>query len=1357
MRNKVKGRIAGFLVLIILIITIFPNNVFAAELSPENSESNEWMIEGKDNTVPEENQASQRLDEIESEESSLEQENDVQQSTSGEDIISDDVIVTTPELINYVGIESPYLETPSEQQIVVSFGDGNESVSDAKLICKRSDGNKLELDLCEKENELLLFKHVFEINESGVYQLDCFAYVQDGMEQTINLSNIGIEAMFGVDEYYPGYEAESETEINAEDIEMSIVNVATDNVDSAESDIEEAINVTAEEVEEEPASKESDDMFSKATSTFLSSLADIIMPATTANAAEKVVVVLDPGHGGSDSGAVGNNGLLEKNITLKIAQYCKAELEEYNGVSVYMTRESDVYVGLSERVQKAKAWGADVFVSLHINAGAATKGGAEVWYPNSSYNSTIHNQGASLSSAILDQLTSLGLSNRGIRERNSENGTKYPDGSIADYYSVIRDSKLNGFPGIIVEHAFIDNASDAAKLEQESFLEKLGIADATGIANYFELNKNPSVQITNKNDFLGTAQINVAGLGNNATVTVWNEEADKSKTYAVENGKSTLEFNISDYENARGMYFIEAIDASGILLYKSSFYVSKDTSSVISIQSDGTDRQWTVNIKFADMPSEVKTVQIPVWTVENQSDIIWYNAKQTSEGNWQATINFSDYKKFGVYNVHAYAGLVNGTLKFLGSKTFEVTKPTLTVSTINYNKCAGTFDVVIDDVVSKSGISKIQVPVWCAENQSDIRWYDAVKQNDGSYKVTVSMSNHNFAVGEYKVHTYITTGNGMMVFGGAAPNVQVSMPDMSISAVDTGGTETRYTLRINNVGVLGIIKNVQFATWSSLNGQDDIIWYNGTKSSSGEWIATADIGNHKSPGIYNVHVYATLANGTLKFLGATTFEVTKPSLTVYTENYKEDAGTFDVIINNIISPSGINKIQVPVWCASNQSDIRWYDAVKQNDGSYKVTVSMSNHNFAVGEYKVHTYITTGNGMMVFGGAASNVNVIMPNMEISATDLEGTETNYVLKIKNSGLLGAVRSVHFATWSVENGQDDLIWYSGLNNSLGEWTATADIKKHRSSGTYNVHVYVTLANGTMRFLGATTFEVTKPSVAGVSVQDYDESSGMFKVVVMGASPSSYISKVQVPVWCASDQSDIRWYDAVKQTDGSYVVNVDPMYHNYNSGLYKIHVYITTENGIFKYVGSTSQLVTATAYYNIMGGTTTTVEQMMAYYKSSGREYPAIALGAGGAGTLESFCKLYCEEAAAEGVRAEVAFAQAMKETGWLQYGGIVQISQFNFAGLGAVDGNSTGQCASFSDVRTGIRAQIQHLKAYACTEALNNECADPRFNLVSRGCAPYVEWLGQKENPTGKGWATAEGYGTSILNMIKKLKTM
>ena len=120
-------------------------------------------------------------------------------------------------------------------------------------------------------------------------------------------------------------------------------------------------------------------------------------------------------------------------------------------------------------------------------------------------------------------------------------------------------------------------------------------------------------------------------------------------------------------------------------------------------------------------------------------------------------------------------------------------------------------------------------------------------------------------------------------------------------------------------------------------------------------------------------------------------------------------------------------------------------------------------------------------------------------------------------------------------------------------------------------------------------------------------------------------------------------------------------------------------------------------------------------------------------------------------------MAFAQAMKETGWLQYGGIVQIGQFNFAGIGALDGNATGKCATFPDVRTGIRAQIQHLKAYGCKDSLNNVQVDPRFHLVKRGVAPYVEWLGIQENPQHVGWASEANYGPAIVLMIKKMITM
>lgn len=172
-------------------------------------------------------------------------------------------------------------------------------------------------------------------------------------------------------------------------------------------------------------------------------------------------------------------------------------------------------------------------------------------------------------------------------------------------------------------------------------------------------------------------------------------------------------------------------------------------------------------------------------------------------------------------------------------------------------------------------------------------------------------------------------------------------------------------------------------------------------------------------------------------------------------------------------------------------------------------------------------------------------------------------------------------------------------------------------------------------------------------------------------------------------------------------------------------------------------------------MGAADVTLEQMTAYFNRSGKEYPADILGEGGAPDIETFCQIYMEEAENEGVRTEVAFAQTMKETGWLQYGGDAKISQFNFAGLGTTGNGVPGN--QFSDVREGVRAQIQHLKAYATDVELSYACVDDRYSYVAKGCAPYVEWLGQQENPEGYGWATGENYGYDIVEMIKEMKKM
>ena len=160
------------------------------------------------------------------------------------------------------------------------------------------------------------------------------------------------------------------------------------------------------------------------------------------------------------------------------------------------------------------------------------------------------------------------------------------------------------------------------------------------------------------------------------------------------------------------------------------------------------------------------------------------------------------------------------------------------------------------------------------------------------------------------------------------------------------------------------------------------------------------------------------------------------------------------------------------------------------------------------------------------------------------------------------------------------------------------------------------------------------------------------------------------------------------------------------------------------------------------IMGKAKATAGQMASYLK---KKNPSVAQ------SVLDMIPLYLSEGEAEGVRGDIAFAQSCLETGNFTFSGsAVTLSQNNFCGLGVTQKGKTG--LSFDTAQLGIRAQVQHLKAYASTDGLVNEKTDPRFRYVTRGCAPYVEWLGQKENPQGKGWAAGEKYGEKILSILK-----
>ena len=213
-----------------------------------------------------------------------------------------------------------------------------------------------------------------------------------------------------------------------------------------------------------------------------------------AQAATGIIIAIDPGHGGSDPGAVAN-GLREKDLTLEVSLALKEELESYDGVTVVMTRSTDVRPSenlsedLSSRVRTAAAARADALVSIHFNSGSPLAHGAEVWYGNSSsYNYATHTKGRQLSSNIQDKLTDLGLADRGIKTRDNPY-YDYPDGSTGDYYAIIRQAREENMPGIIVEHAFVTSSSDAQLLRDPAFVRSLGVADATGIAQTYGLSK----------------------------------------------------------------------------------------------------------------------------------------------------------------------------------------------------------------------------------------------------------------------------------------------------------------------------------------------------------------------------------------------------------------------------------------------------------------------------------------------------------------------------------------------------------------------------------------------------------------------------------------------------------------------------------------------------------------------------------------------------------------------------------------------------------------------------------------------------------------------------------------------------
>lgn len=408
-------------------------------------------------------------------------------------------------LINNLFIEEQTIQAPGELNAIISFGEGDEQLESVKLILSGDDGRQSEIPLTQKVLNYYQFKKNYESQETGTHRLIAFTYELEGHKKRIDFVDTGIVARFSVIGSEDGCAEEAEISVTA----LTSDEISTDLTYDIENTIQEAAQDAVDNVIEgavELGSSSTEQSYGRAGVS--AELTEVVDRAVTlgsysasrayAKASDPMVIVLDPGHGGSDPGSSNQSaGLVESKLNLKVANYCKNELEKYSGIKVYMTRTGDTTVSLEERVRIAKNYGADLFVSIHMNAASSSSAqGAEVYYPNANYNSDVSKEGKDVAENILKELTGLGLVNRNVRTQNYPKKDKndsdyeesiYSDGSQADYYSVIRNSKKNGFAGIIVEHAFITSETDAKNLKKESFLKDLGEADARGIVKCYGL------------------------------------------------------------------------------------------------------------------------------------------------------------------------------------------------------------------------------------------------------------------------------------------------------------------------------------------------------------------------------------------------------------------------------------------------------------------------------------------------------------------------------------------------------------------------------------------------------------------------------------------------------------------------------------------------------------------------------------------------------------------------------------------------------------------------------------------------------------------------------------------------------
>ena len=497
--------------------------------------------------------------------------------------------------------------------------------------------------------------------------------------------------------------------------------------------------------------------------------------------------------------------------------------------------------------------------------------------------------------------------------------------------------------------------------------------------------------------------------------------------------------------------------------------VSADLT-IAKSESDGTFTITAKNLQGLDGYEEVK---IPFWSHANgMKDIIWYTPNRQADGSYTVTAKASDHENAdGKYEAQVFYVDAKGQNKFVKKAFIDYTAPKPSADlTITKSESDGTFTIIAKNLQGFDSYKEVKIPFWShANGMKDIIWYTPSRQADGSYTVTAKASDHENADGKYEAQVFYVDANGQNKFVKKA-FIDYTAPkpsaDLTITKSEKDGT---FTITAKNLQGFDGYKEVKIPFWSHANGMKDIIWYTPTRQADGSYTVTAKASDHENAdGKYEAQVFYVDAQGQNKFVKKAFIDFknqSRPTASLLIQNNNKDAGTFDVIIKDVYSPKGVRTVQVPTWSDKDgQDDIRWYEATRQANGDYKVSVKASDHKNSTGQYHVHLYYIQNDGSRV-GVGSTTTEVEFRNAQTKTqTGIKNVNSGagtYTVTVDQAPQGRRIKNIRVAAWSQAH-QENLFWYSTAPSGMHTEVQVSAANHQYQSGNYTTHVYVDYVDG-------------------------------------------------------------------------------------------------------------------------------------------------------------------------------------------------------------------------------------------------------------------------------------------------------